>query len=57
MRRLICGCKTCGCLCEEHSRSGEHEPCMVHVMIGELPLAAFCLILWAVMVGWTVVLG
>lgn len=33
MREIPCGCRTCGCLCEEHSPDGTEQPCHRHVTI------------------------
>lgn len=31
MRELPCGCRTCGCLCPDHSPDGRDRPCFEHV--------------------------
>lgn len=30
MTTLICGCRRCGCLCEDHSPNGTEQPCARH---------------------------
>lgn len=33
MRNLLCGCSTCGCLCETHSPDGNEQPCHRHATV------------------------
>lgn len=32
MRSLSCGCRTCGCICAEHSDTGEPQHCAPHTV-------------------------
>lgn len=58
-----CGCRHCGCVCEQHSRSRQPELCAVHVVravsryIGDEAVRLLGVALFAAMViAWAAIL-
>lgn len=63
-KSLPCGCKRCGCLCEEHSLSGLDEPCARHGVpivarwiAGEVAALAALALLVSCIAVWSAVLA